>query len=101
MKKYFTLFAISTLLFGCNKNGSNTSGEAPLSVISFASCSEQFLGDKKIFDRIVEKNPQLYIASGDNIYGDFFALAPGTPDYIQGAYDQLAGDKAWQNLRSK
>ena len=99
MKKSFTLFAISILLFGCTKNNTVVS-EKPLSVISFASCCEAW-GDKKIFDRIVQKDPQVYIAGGDNIYGDFFALAPGTAYFIQGQYDLLAGDKSWIKLRAK
>jgi alkaline phosphatase D len=99
MKKIVTLLAITSLMFGCKKDSSTHSDEN-LTRIAFASCCEQFLGDKGIFDRILEKNPQLYIAGGDNIYGDFFALAPGTPDYMKGAYEQLSGDQSWKKLRA-
>lgn len=102
MKKLFTLLAASILMFGCTKNSSNTnSTPEPLSRIAFGSCCAQYIGDKKIFDRMLELNPQLYIAGGDNIYGDFFALLPGTKEYIDGAYRQLAGSTSFRNFRSK
>lgn len=100
MKKLLVLLAVSSLFFGCTKEKTTTSADVVLSRISFASCCEAW-GDKKIFDRLVSLNPQVYIAGGDNIYGDFFALAPGTPDFIQGQYDLLAGDKSFRNLRAR
>ena len=100
MKKLFNLFAVSFLFFGCTKENVTKITDVKLTRISFASCCESW-GDKKIFDRIVEMNPQVYIAGGDNIYGDFFALATGTPDFIQGQYDALAGDKSFRNLRAR
>jgi alkaline phosphatase D len=102
MKKFITLFAAALFLFGCTKNEStNNNTVEPLSRIAFGSCCSQYLSDKKIFSRMLELNPQLYIAGGDNIYGDFFALAPGTRDYMEGAYRQLAGDQDWKKLRAK
>jgi len=102
MKKLFTLFAAAIFLFGCTKNTTDGGSETaePLSRIAFGSCCAQYLGDKKIFDRILELNPQLYIAGGDNIYGDFFALAPGTKEYIDGAYRQLGANGSFRNLRN-
>ncbi len=101
MKKFFTIFAAAILLFGCTKNTSSNSTVEPLSRIAFGSCCAQYLSEMKIFQRIPELNPQVYIAGGDNIYGDFFALAPGTPEYIQGAYRQLAGRGYWAEFRNK
>jgi len=102
MKKLLTLFSASVLLFGCTKNNNSVTGTVePVSRIAFGSCCSQYLPDKKIFDRILELDPQLYIAGGDNIYGDFFALAPGTKEYIEGAYRQLAGDQSWRRLRAQ
>ncbi len=100
MKKLVILTASVIVLFGCTKKPS-TSGDEPLSRIAFGSCCAQYIGDKKIFDRMQELNPQLYIAGGDNIYGDFFALLPGTPEYIEGAYRQLGTDKAFQGFRAR
>ena len=101
MKKYVTLFAVAILLFGCTKNSTNTTTEEPLTRIAFGSCCAQYLTEMKIFQRILELNPQLYIAGGDNIYGDFFALAPGTKEYIEGAYRQLNGRGYWAEFRNK
>jgi alkaline phosphatase D len=101
MKNLFILFASAVFLFGCTKNNSNTTEAEPLSRIAFGSCCSQYLSDKKIFDRILELNPQLYIGGGDNIYGDFFALAPGTKEYMEGAYRQLGGDQSFRRLRAR
>lgn len=103
MKKLLTIFTATILLFGCTKDTDRGDSEKDvvLSRIAFASCCSQYLSDKKIFDRILELNPQIYVAGGDNIYGDFFALAPGTREYMEGAYRQLAGDPAWKNFRNK
>lgn len=100
MKKIFILIVTATTLFGCTKNNNGNSTAEPLSRIAFASCCSQYIGDKKIFDRMLEVNPQLYIAGGDNIYGDFFALAPGTREYMEGAYRQLAGSTSWRNFKA-
>lgn len=100
MKKLITLFFVSTLMFGCTKNNSTSESEKPLSRIAFASCCSQYLTDMKIFQRILELKPQLYIAGGDNIYGDFFALAPGTKEYIEGAYRQLSGRGYFAEFRA-
>lgn len=102
MKKQLSLiFAALIIVSGCTKNEKKDSEEQVLSRIAFASCCAQYLSDKKIFNRILEMNPQLYIGGGDNVYADLFALAPGTKDYIEGAYRQLAGDQYWKNIRAK
>ena len=81
-KSTILLIAATILFFGCTKNDNkNTHNEPePLTRIAFGSCCAQYLTNMKIFDRILELNPQLYIAGGDNIYGDFFASIPVTPD---------------------
>lgn len=102
MKKLITLLTISALFFGCTKNNTEENeGEENLSRIAFGSCCAQYLSEMKIFDRIVELEPQVYIAGGDNVYADFFALAPGTKEYIEGAYRQLGGRGYWSGFRAK
>lgn len=102
MKQFLTLIAASILMFGCTKNSSTTnSTPEPLSRIAFGSCCAQYIGNKKIFERMLELNPQVYVAGGDNIYGDFFALAPGTKEYMQDAYKQLANSPSFKIFVSK
>ncbi|HNB48553.1 MAG TPA: alkaline phosphatase D family protein [Chitinophagales bacterium] len=100
MKRLLLVSAITIFLFGCKNSSDNNVPEEPLSRIAFGSCCHQNLGDKKIFDRILELNPQLYIAGGDNMYGDFFALAPGTKEYMEGAYRGLDASQSWKKLRA-
>ncbi|MBP6049308.1 MAG: alkaline phosphatase family protein [Chitinophagales bacterium] len=102
MKKFLILLVSSILFLGCTKNENKTDdGEMVLSRIAFGSCCAQYLTEMKIYDRILELEPQVYIAGGDNVYADFFALAPGTKEYIEGAYQQLGGRGYFANFRSK
>ena len=87
MKRSLLLLLASALFFGCQDDNPNFG--KPVTKVAFGSCSYQFIPDKKIYRRIADENPDLFIFGGDDIYGDFFALAPGTPEYIQGAYKQL------------
>lgn len=102
MKKIFILLLPLIMFFGCKKdNGTGNSSEIQLSRISFGSCCAQFNNDMKIYGRILELNPQIYIAGGDNIYGDFFALAPGTKEYIELSYEKLGSNGYFSDLRSR
>ena len=101
MKKLFTLLVVSSFLFGCTKNTATNSEEKKISRIAFGSCSAQYMNSFEIYSRILELNPDLYIAGGDNIYGDFFALAPGTKEYIDICYNQLAHKGYFMNFRAK
>lgn len=101
MKNLFTLFVATSFLFGCTKNNATNNEENKISRIAFGSCCAQYLNDMKIYNRILEMNPDLFIAGGDNIYGDFFALAPGTKEYIDLAYAQLAHKGYFINFRAK
>ncbi len=102
MRIFFTLIMASVIIFGCTKTTSDTNNEEKIiTKIAFGSCSAQYLSEMRIYERITELNPDLYIAGGDNIYGDFFALAPGTKEYIEGAYRQLGGKGYFANFRAK
>lgn len=87
MKRSLLLLLASALFFGCQNK--NPDFGKPVTKVAFGSCSYQFIPDKKIYRRIADEKPDLFVFGGDDIYGDFFALAPGTPEYIQGAYKQL------------
>ena len=75
-KIFYILLSLSVL--ACTKNSNNTGTMAPPpSKIAFGSCCVQ-VGDISIFDTMQKLKPDLYLALGDNMYGDFL---PGTfPD---------------------
>ncbi len=95
MRKVYIFLLILAILPRCKKETYTSSANKPLTTIAFGSCCAQYLEDKSIFKNIIAQHPQLYIAGGDNVYADFFALAPGTPQYIEGAYKQLFASGYW------
>lgn len=101
MRKSTLIITITIMLFGCTKNSTTTKTEEepPLTRITFGSCCAQYLQTKELFSTILDKDPQLFIFGGDCIYGDFFALAPGTRDYIRGAYTQLGNSGYFSTFR--
>lgn len=92
MKSIFITFCTLLVFLSCNKDSANYDPNRTLNRICFGSCSTQHNDNHDIFRRIKAQNPDLYIAAGDNIYGDFFAILPGTEDYIT---------SAWKNQFSK
>lgn len=77
-----------------------------LTDFAFGSCATQMdyfaldpVPDRAIFSTIVNKNPQLYIAGGDNVYADIIAVLPGNVQYINTAYEQMWRDPDFTNLR--
>ncbi len=85
--RYFiTIFCFLTIFVSCKKDGANTDPNRTLKRICFGSCSSQHVNNHDIFRYIRAQYPDLYIAGGDNIYGDFFAIIPGSKDYMIRAY---------------
>jgi len=75
MKNIFYFFPILFIL-SCTKNSSENIAPPP-SKIAFGSCCVQ-VGNLSIFDSMQSLKPDLFLALGDNMYGDFL---PGTyPD---------------------
>ncbi len=68
--------------------------KTPLSRIALGSCARQ---DKlqPIWDAVVAAKPQLYLAIGDNIYGDTEDMA-----VMKKKYDTLAVIPGWQKLKA-
>lgn len=109
------LFLVVAVIANSCKKGDFTSSvlgeyndepEKVLTNISFGSCATQMdyyaltpVPDKAIFTTIVNKNPQLYIAGGDNVYADIIAVLPGNVDYINTAYRQMWANPDFTNLR--
>ena len=97
MKQFFTL-TILILAIGCSS--SKTQKVKPvktntnISKIAFGSCSK---ADKNqpILETVLEKNPELFIYLGDNIYGDTEDM-----ELLQAKYDKLGSKQEFQNLRS-
>ena len=101
MKKIFTIACILAFTFGCKKDSNKLpTVEGNLSKIAFGSCSYQTADIYPIFQKIYEAKPQLYIAGGDNIYGDVVALLPGDSAFIEGSYRKLFyQSNEWIKLR--
>ena len=76
------------VLFSCKRddNAKNDRGRT-LNRILFGSCSSQHNDIVGIYNYMGAQYPDLYLAMGDNIYGDFFAILPGT--YAFGAMTTL------------
>lgn len=62
--------------------------------IAFGSCSNQTKA-QPILNRVVEKEPDLFIYLGDNIYGDTKDM-----EVLQRKYSMLGDKKEFQNLRA-
>lgn len=62
--------------------------------IAFGSCSNQNKA-QPILNRVVEKEPDLFVYLGDNIYGDTKDM-----DVLRGKYKMLGDKEEFQNLRS-
>jgi alkaline phosphatase D len=93
MKKYLVIFIVLSVIISCKKDehkgrpvlDSNT----VLTKIAFGACAYQTLKSVPIYDRMLELNPQLYIAGGDNVYTDLFAVLTGDSTIINAAYHEL------------
>jgi alkaline phosphatase D len=102
MKKLIYLAFLSTILNACVPSGVNPSlapinTSVNLTSIAIGSCCNQSL-NMSIFNTIKAKNPDLYIAVGDNMYADnYFGVEPGK--YIQEQYDKLNANASFKNLR--
>lgn len=92
------VFLVFTLFLSCKKDGVNTDPNRTLKRICFGSCSSQHVNNHDIFRYIRAQNPDLYIAAGDNVYGDFFAIIPGSEDYMINAYRNQWARKQLKDL---
>ncbi|HUH73236.1 MAG TPA: alkaline phosphatase D family protein [Chitinophagales bacterium] len=115
MKKLLYIFlVVSVVANSCKKENATQyfSGEynddpRVLSKIAFGSCASQMdyfaldpVKNRGIFSTIVDKNPDVYIAGGDNVYADIIAVLPGNVEYINTAYRQMWADPDFMNLRN-
>jgi alkaline phosphatase D len=98
MKNTVFYFILSLAILACTKNNSTENITLPPSKIAFGSCCVQ-IGDLSIFDSILKQKPELYLALGDNMYGDFL---PGTyPDsaWLALNYNILGTNASFKRLK--
>ncbi len=86
--------ALVALLGGCAAapTAANARSTVP-SRIAFGSCADQS-SPQPILYKVIERNPDLFVYLGDNIYGDTEDMAE-----LQAKYDELGARKEFQALR--
>lgn len=72
-----------------------SSAQSPLTTIAFGSCDHQDYGPK-LWDRIAEQRPQLWIWGGDNVYGDTFDM-----DTLRAKYTRQLAQPGYRRLMEK
>lgn len=85
--------------------GGAAAAQVPLDVIAFGSCAREEQ-DQPVWDVLIQEQPDLYIALGDNVYVDFWAgedgqfrMAPPTSlEHFTTDYEKLAAKPGWQRL---
>lgn len=107
MKKFFfAATLIVALVSGCIPNTPVGGGIPPvntsanLDLIAFGSCCNQAL-EMSIYTTIRNKQPDLYIELGDNVYSDYFKDTDPTGflNLLNTNYQTKARNAAWKNLR--
>ncbi|MBK6986704.1 MAG: hypothetical protein IPH32_19085 [Bacteroidetes bacterium] len=93
MKKCLVVFIVLSVVLSCKKDEDKgrpvLDSYTVLTKIAFCACAYQTLKSVPIYDRMLELNPQLYIAGGDNVYTDLFAVLTGDSTLINAAYHEL------------
>ena len=80
--------------------GAALSADSPLTRIAFGSCIQQ---DRSMafWDTIVAERPQLFMAIGDNVYGDTRWQGQADLPTLRAAYARLADREEFQRFRSQ
>lgn len=106
MKKiYFILIFAVVGIVACQKfnfrlAGGGADAVTPtISTISYSSCCYQ-LSAMPIYSKMATRAAQLQINMGDNIYGDFLAISPGTASYISAQYNTLKNNADFKRLKA-
>lgn len=102
MKKLFIILIPLVGILSCSKNSKNNTVQLPPNKIAFGSCCFQ-LGDLSIFRKIQEMNPELYLALGDNMYGDLISFPGVFVDSLTLAnqYKMLASNPYFREFKQK
>ena len=104
MKKIFYLLCLSAVITSCIPTGSEPTIKPNnlnlnLTKIVISSCCYQ-TGNLSIYRAMQAKNPDLYIAMGDNVYADNVISNPDYPAWIQAQYDLLKNNYDYKNFRA-
>jgi alkaline phosphatase D len=104
MKKTIYVILIAFLFSQC-KNDENAEinirtdfPEITLEKIGFGSCHHQLFKPFKAFQSLSNQNVDLFLFNGDNIYGDLFAIAPGTEEFMRNSYAKLFENRDFRNF---
>lgn len=97
--KYIYLI-LSLSILACTKNNTSENIAPPPSKIAFGSCCVQ-IGNLTIFDSILKQNPELYLALGDNMYGDFLPGSPADSAWLALQYNILLKDPSFKRFKQK
>jgi alkaline phosphatase D len=97
--KYISFILIFGLITSCNPKETQSvtaddGTSAMINVIAFGSCAEQYK-PQPVLQRVVEKNPDLFIYLGDNIYSDTYSM-----DTLRKNYQTLASKPEFQALKA-
>lgn len=98
--RLFVIGLIIIIAISCSKE---TAEKPVLSKIAFGSCANQWANDDwGIFNTIVSKKPDIYLALGDNMYSDVVELAdlPTYSRLIELGYSLLATKEPFNKLRA-
>ena len=105
MKKFFFLLCTTAIITSCIPTGGTDPGIRPndtsinLNRIVISSCCYQ-TGNLSIYRNMQAKNPDLYIAMGDNMYADNLLNTPDYGAWIQAQYDLLKNNYDYKNFRA-
>lgn len=94
MKNLFYVLLTFLLLTNCKSNTTEEEvttdfPDVVVDRIGFGSCHHQLFKPFKAFQSLANENVDLFLFNGDNIYGDLFAIAPGTEEFMRNSYAKL------------
>ncbi|MBX7225441.1 MAG: alkaline phosphatase family protein [Chitinophagales bacterium] len=100
-KKYGYIILLLLISYSCKKDVSVS--EKRITAIAFGSCGSQWRPDWSIFNSILDKKPDLYIALGDNMYADVEGLEdqPFYPFFVDFGYQVLGQNKIFGKFKKQ
>ena len=94
MKSIIKFLYISLLFIWFSSFGQNEADNKSDYTIAFGSCNKQFL-ENKLWDDIIEQQPDVWIWGGDNVYADTDNMVK-----LKADYDKLLNNEGYKALMS-